>query len=48
MKRTAYCVKCRRKRPIEGERIEHRGRRRMAAGVCGTCGTKVFRILAGK
>ncbi len=40
----AYCVKCKAKREFTGEVHETNGRR-MAKGICPTCGTKVTRIL---
>ena len=40
----AYCVKCKAKRQFTGEVHETNGRR-MAKGICPTCGTKVTRIL---
>ena len=40
----AYCVKCKEKRPFTGVVVEKNGRR-MAQGICPTCGTKVNRIL---
>lgn len=44
-----YCVKCREKRAVKkGEVKETANGRKMAQGVCPTCGTKVTRFLAGE
>ena len=41
----AYCVKCRDKREINNSQsITMKNGRPATQGVCGTCGTKVFRI----
>ena len=41
----AYCVKCRAKREINNaQSITMKNGRPATQGVCGTCGTKVFRI----
>ncbi len=41
----AYCVKCRAKREINNSQsITMKNGRPATQGVCGTCGTKVFRI----
>lgn len=39
-----YCVKCKEKRPLNGEVVETNGRR-IAKGKCPVCGTTVTRIL---
>jgi hypothetical protein len=45
----AYCVKCRKKRDIEDPKeVDMKGGRRAMQGVCGVCGTKMFRILGKK
>lgn len=41
----AYCVKCKAKREFTGEVEETKTNRRMAKGICPTCGTRVSRIL---
>jgi hypothetical protein len=41
----AYCVKCKEKREFEGTVKVSDSGRRMAQGICPTCGTKVNRIL---
>ena len=41
----AYCVKCKEKRSFEGHVKVSESGRRMAQGICPTCGTKVNRIL---
>jgi len=46
----AYCVKCRQKREMkEPKEVEIKGKggvkRRALSGICGVCGTKMFRIL---
>ena len=41
----AYCVKCKEKRDFEGTVKVSDSGRRMAQGICPTCGTKVNRIL---
>ena len=41
----AYCVKCKEKRQFEGTVKVSDSGRRMAQGICPTCGTKVNRIL---
>jgi hypothetical protein len=50
MATTGYCVKCKEKREIQGEKtIEMKGKggmkRSAITGVCPTCGTKMFRIM---
>lgn len=43
---TAYCVKCRAKREMTGgKEVSMKGGRKAMQGTCGTCGTKMFRIL---
>lgn len=49
----AYCVKCKEKREMqEPKEVEMPGKggvvRRAMTGLCGTCGTKMFRILGKK
>ena len=45
----AYCVKCRAKREIKAPKtIKMKNGRPATQGTCPTCGTKVFRIGAGK
>jgi len=39
-----YCVKCKAKVTTEGDVVEANNRR-MAKGICPTCGTKLNRIL---
>lgn len=42
---TAYCVKCRAKREIKHPKsITMKNGRPATKGICGTCGTNVFRI----
>ena len=50
-----YCVKCKEKREMtKTEEVEMKGRgangkpRPAMKGTCGTCGTKMFRILPSK
>lgn len=50
---TGYCVKCKEKKEIQGaQEVEMNGKggvvRRAMTGTCGTCGTKMFRILGKK
>jgi hypothetical protein len=50
---TAYCVKCRTKRSIEGAKeVSFKGRggrkRRALKGKCPVCGTSMYRILGDK
>ncbi|MFH1087259.1 MAG: DUF5679 domain-containing protein [Chloroflexota bacterium] len=41
----AYCVKCRAKRDIKNAKnIIMKNKRPATQGVCGICGTKIFRI----
>lgn len=44
-----YCVKCKEKKQIQGghEETTDKGRR-VAKGVCPTCGTKITRFLPNK
>lgn len=49
----AYCVKCKTKRNMKGEQeVEMKGKggtKRMAmTGLCGNCGTKMFKIMGVK
>lgn len=44
-KYSGYCVKCKEKRDFDGTVVETKNGRRMAQGVCPTCGTKMNRIL---
>ncbi|MDR1118099.1 MAG: DUF5679 domain-containing protein [Bifidobacteriaceae bacterium] len=39
-----YCVKCKQKREATGDVVVTNGRR-MAKGICASCGTKLNRIL---
>lgn len=53
MAEQAYCVKCREKRDIENpQEVAMKGKggtpRRAMTGTCGTCGTKMFRIMPSK
>lgn len=42
----AYCVKCREKKEMRDAKVEVNDKgRRMARGVCPTCGTKMTRFL---
>lgn len=42
----AYCVKCREKREIvEAEEVVMKNGKKAMQGKCGTCGTKLFRIM---
>jgi len=48
-----YCVKCKAKREIQGEKeVAMKGKggksRQALTGTCPTCGTKMFRILGAK
>ena len=48
-----YCVKCKAKRDMVGEKeVEMKGRgdskRRAMTGTCEKCGTKMFKILGSK
>lgn len=50
---TAYCVKCRAKRDMEGpQEVSFEGKggqeRRALQGKCPVCGTKMFKILGKK
>ena len=41
-----YCVKCKKKRDMEGAKeVKMKGGRRAMQGTCSNCGTKMFRIL---
>ena len=43
---TAYCVKCKGKKDItNGEDITMKNGRPAKQGLCGDCGTKVFRMM---
>ncbi|MCA9376237.1 MAG: hypothetical protein KC925_04220 [Candidatus Doudnabacteria bacterium] len=45
----AYCVKCKEKREMnDPEEITMKNGRPAVKGVCGTCGTKMFKIGAMK
>lgn len=45
----AYCVKCRKKQPVNNGTVkELENGRRMAQGTCPVCGTKVTRFLSSK
>lgn len=49
----AYCVKCKQKRMmVNPKEVEMKGKggtpRRAMTGTCGTCGTKMFRIMGMK
>jgi RNase P subunit RPR2 len=53
MAKEAYCVKCKAKRMMVGEKevsMKGKGGKTRAAmtGTCGTCGTKMFRIMGVK
>jgi len=53
MAEIAYCMKCRQKREMLGEKeVSFAGKggqeRRAMAGTCPTCGTKMFKILGKK
>lgn len=52
MATVAYCVKCRAKRNMVGEKEVTMpgkgGQRRAMTGACEKCGTKMFRILGKK
>ncbi len=44
---TAYCMKCRGKKPItNGENITMKNGRPAVHGLCGDCGTKLFRMMS--
>jgi len=48
-----YCVKCKEKRPMTSSKeVTMPGKggatRRAMTGICGTCGTKMFKILGNK
>jgi Zn finger protein HypA/HybF involved in hydrogenase expression len=45
----AYCVKCRTKRSMKDEKkVTMKNGKPATQGVCPTCGTKMFKIGAGK
>ena len=49
----AYCVKCKKKKEIKGEKEVSVGgkggtKRRAATGTCPDCGTKMFKFLPSK
>ncbi len=45
----AYCVKCKSKQEMKDpHEITMKNGKPATQGVCGTCGTKVFKIGAGK
>lgn len=45
---TAYCVKCKAKREMKGERaVTMKNGRNALTGTCTVCGTKMFKIGAG-
>ncbi len=45
----AYCVKCRSKKEIKNAKsITMKNGKPATQGVCGTCGTKIFRIVSAK
>jgi Domain of unknown function (DUF5679) len=45
----AYCVKCRSKKEIKNAKaITMKNGKPATQGVCGTCGTKIFRIGSAK
>ena len=53
MAEQAYCVKCREKRDIvDPQEVTMKGKggktRPAMTGTCGTCGTKMFRIMPSK
>lgn len=42
----AYCVKCKEKREMQNpEEVVMKNKRRAMKGTCGTCGTKMFKIM---
>lgn len=46
---TAYCVKCKEKREMQGaNEVEMKNGRRAMKGTCGVCGTGMFSILGNK
>ncbi|MGH9991077.1 MAG: DUF5679 domain-containing protein [Nitrososphaera sp.] len=48
MATTAYCVKCKAKREMKGERaVTMKNGRNALTGTCTVCGTKMFKIGAG-
>lgn len=45
----AYCVKCRKKVQVKSGTVkETSNKRKMAQGICPTCGTKVTRFLSSQ
>ena len=45
----AYCVKCREKREMKGEReVTMKNGRNALEGTCAVCGTKLFRMVGNK
>lgn len=45
---TAYCVKCKAKREMKGERaVTMKNGRNALTGTCSVCGTKMFKIGGG-
>ena len=45
---TAYCMKCRAQKPMnKAHAVTMKNGRHAVAGVCASCGTKMFRIVAG-
>lgn len=48
MATTAYCVKCKAKRPMSNEKVvTMKNGRNAVKGECPKCGTKMFSILGG-
>ena len=45
---TAYCLKCKQQRAINGAKEKTSSKMRMLQGTCSKCGTKVARILPRK
>ena len=44
-----YCMKCKTKREMEdAKKTVMKNKREAAKGVCGKCGTKMFKILSDK
>lgn len=45
---TAYCVKCKAKREMKGEKqVTMKNGRNATSGICTVCGTKMFKIGGG-
>ena len=49
MAETGYCVKCRAKREmVDAAKVTMKNGRPAMKGICGTCGTGMYKILSSK